>query len=95
MELSLRSYLKNPQQAFWDGKDGVAMRHVFDDFAQDMFCELHRPLYTTGGAYPSALAGEGDKERGVTKGVNVVSVKMSDSSSGLEELQQCHHKAPG
>jgi hypothetical protein len=42
------------------------MRNVFDDFAVDMLCELHRSLGTTRGTHPAALAGEGDKERVLT-----------------------------
>jgi hypothetical protein len=33
--------LKEDSQAFWDGEDGVAMGDVFDNFAGDVFCELH------------------------------------------------------
>ncbi len=33
-----------------------AVSNVFDDFAVDVFCELHRSLCTTGRAHPSALA---------------------------------------
>jgi hypothetical protein len=39
------------------------MGDVFDNFAVDVFCELHRSLGSTGGTDPTALAGEGDEER--------------------------------
>ena len=31
-------------QSFRDGEDGVAMGDVFDNFAVDVFCELHGSL---------------------------------------------------
>ena len=36
--------LKEDPRAFWDGKDGVAMGDIFDDFAVDVLCELHCPF---------------------------------------------------
>ena len=54
---------KEDSQAFWDGKDGVAMGDVFDDFVVDVFGELYCSLRTARGAYPPTFAGEGDKER--------------------------------
>ena len=42
VELSV--VLKEDSQAFRDGEDGVAMRDVFDNFAVDVFCELHGSL---------------------------------------------------
>jgi hypothetical protein len=50
-------------QAFWDSEDGVAMGDVFDNFAVDVFCELHRSLSSARGAYPTALARKRDQER--------------------------------
>lgn len=44
----------------------MAMRDVFDNFAIDMLCKLHRSLGSAGGAYSSAFAGERDKERVLT-----------------------------
>jgi hypothetical protein len=41
----------------------MAMRDVFDNFAVDMFCELHRSFCSTGGTDPTAFARECDKER--------------------------------
>jgi hypothetical protein len=39
------------------------MRHVFDNVAIDMLCELHGSFGTAGGTYPTTLAGEGYQER--------------------------------
>jgi hypothetical protein len=38
------------------------MGDVLVHFAVDVLGKLHCPLSSTGRAYPSALAGEGDKE---------------------------------
>ena len=54
---------KEDSQAFRDGEDGVAMGDVFDNFAVDVFCELHGSLGSAGGADPAALARERDEER--------------------------------
>jgi hypothetical protein len=54
---------KEDSQAFRDGEDGVAMRDVFDNFAVNVLGELDSSLRSTGRAHPTALAGEGDKER--------------------------------
>jgi hypothetical protein len=71
------------------------MRNVFDDFAVDMLptsprlrrtsSELHRSLCTTGGAHPSALAGEGDKERELAAIAIYPSGSMSEDAA-LEVL---------
>ena len=39
------------------------MGDVFDNFAVDVFCELHRSLSSARGTDPSAFTGERDKER--------------------------------
>ena len=53
---------KEHPQPFWDSKDGVAMRDVFDNFAVNVFCKLHCSLSTAGGVYPPAFAGKCYKE---------------------------------
>jgi hypothetical protein len=60
--IELTVVLKEDSQAFRDGEDRVAMGDVLDHFAVDVLCKLHCPLSSAGGAYPAALAGEGDKE---------------------------------
>ena len=62
--------LKEDSQAFWDRKDRMAMGDVFDNFAVDVLCELHRSLCSTGGAYPTAFARECDKQ-GVLTAITV------------------------
>jgi hypothetical protein len=42
------------------------MGNVFNDFVVDMLCELHRSLCPARGAYSTALARKGDKERVLT-----------------------------
>lgn len=46
---------KEAPKPFWDSKDGVAMVDILDDFATDIFRELHRSLSTTGVTYPRLL----------------------------------------
>ena len=41
----------------------MSVRNVFDDFAVDVFCELHCSLITARGTHSTALTGEGDKKR--------------------------------
>jgi hypothetical protein len=55
--------LKEYPEALGDSKDRVAMRDVFDNFAVNMLCELHRSLCSTGGTDLAAFAREGDQER--------------------------------
>lgn len=54
---------KKHPQAFWDGKDGVAMRDILNNDAVYVLGKLHRSLRPARGAYPSAFAGERDKKR--------------------------------
>jgi hypothetical protein len=61
VELSV--VLKEDPETLRDGKDRMAMGHVLNHFAVDVFCELYRSFGTARRADPSALAGEGNKKR--------------------------------
>jgi hypothetical protein len=54
------------------------MGDVFKNFTVDVLSELHRSLSATRRAYPSTLAGEGDKER-------VLAAIAVNSSSAMGE----------
>ena len=62
--------LKEYPEALGDSKDRVAMRDVFDNFAVEVFCKLHRSLRSTGGTDPTAFARECDKQ-GVLTAITV------------------------
>jgi hypothetical protein len=53
--IELSVVLKEDSQSFRDGEDGVAMGDVFDNFAVDVFCELHGSLSSAGGQTPRRL----------------------------------------
>ena len=61
--IKLAVVLKEHPKAFWDSKDRMAMRDVFDNFAIDMLSKLDCSLCSAGWTDPTTLARERDKER--------------------------------
>ena len=79
--VELAVVLKEDSQAFWDGKDGVAMGDIFNDRTVNMLSKFHCSLGSTRGAHPPAFARKRDKERVFDSRLHALQFRESEDAA--------------